>query len=241
MKRSDIDRWTAKRARSAPAPKGFVIRRGQLDIEAFPPAEHADVSAFCKPGDVIMAIMPDDTVGLTYHVDEPDGEGAFGPGAALTGSVIKTVGEQIGKAHEGIVEGYEALLRSFRDELKRRDERMAHLEAKLERAEGRTIELVRMEHEQKIEESKLRHNQAMTEEYLGRAFSVLDQVADGFLKHHSRKDKLKGIFEKLKPETLHAIMGDLSEEDVNDLLAIADDIDKDEKFSSSPKKLQQGS
>jgi hypothetical protein len=92
-----------------------------------------------------------------------------------------------------------------------------------------------MEQEQKLEESKMRHNQAMADEYLGRAFTVLDQVVDGFLTHQSRKDKLKGIFHRFKPETLQAIMGDLSEEDVNELLALADDLDKNERFSSVKK------
>lgn len=237
MKRADIDRWTEKRTRATPPPKGFIIRRGQANVEAFTAEEHAEVSGFCKPGDVILAIMPDDTVGLTLQVteDPTTAESNAGLMGSTLGHVIRVVSEQIGKSNEGITAAYETLLATYRDELKRNQGRIEHLEQKLESAQSQAIELVRLEHDQKLEESRLNHNQAMTKEYLGRAFEVLDQVVDGFLKHHGRREKLKGIFEKLKPETLTAIMGDLSERDINDLMAIADDLDKEATFSSKPK------
>ncbi|HSN99563.1 MAG TPA: hypothetical protein VLS89_14815 [Candidatus Nanopelagicales bacterium] len=239
MKRSEIDRWMSKRATGSPRPKGFIIRRGEMDVEAFQVSEYAEVSHFCKPGDLILVIMPDDSVGLTYRVED-DGAGDGAHHAGPTESVIKVFGEQIGKVYEGITGGYETLIASLRSDLARKDTEADRLMARLERLEGKAIDLVRIEHEQKIEETKVRHSQAMTDEYLGRAFTVLDQVVDGFLQHHSRKQKIKGIFDKLKPETLRAIMGDLSEDDVNDLMTLADDLEKDEKFSSAskePKKL----
>jgi len=236
MKRADIDRWTLKRMRDNPAPKGFVIRRDQTDVEAFPASDHNEVSAYCRPGDTIMAIMPDDSVGLTYRIDDGGSDStAAVAGAALTGSVIKGIGDQLSKAYEGIMDGYERVIAVLNQDLRRKVEENEQLRERLARAEGRSIELFRMEQEQKLEESKIRHNQAMADEYLGRAFTVLDQVVDGFLTHQSRKDKLKGIFHRFKPETLQAIMGDLSEEDVNELLALADDLDKNERFSSVKK------
>lgn len=238
MRRSDIDRWAAKRLQHTPRPKGFVVRRGDMDVEAFQPHEHAEISGFCRPGDVIMAIMPDDSVGLTYRVEDGPDDGTGG----MAGTLVKVVGEQVGKSHEGVIAGYEAVISSMRRDLARKDDEIDRLHQRLERAEGKSIELVRlehesrrMEHEQKIEESKVRHNQELTDEYLGRAFTVLDQVVDGYLKHHSRRDRLKAMFEKLSPETLRAVMGDLTEDDVNELMALADDLDKEEKFSSTPK------
>lgn len=237
MRRADIDRWTLKRMRDTPAPKGFVIRRDQTDVEAFPASEHAEVSAYCRPGDTVLAIMPDDSVGLTYRIDDAGNtESAMATaGAVLTGSVIKGIGDQLSKAYEGIMDGYERVISSLNQDLRRKIEENEQLRERLAKAEGRSIELFRMEQEQKLEESKMRHNQAMADEYLGRAFTVLDQVVDGFLTHQSRKDKLKSIFHRFKPETLQAIMGDLSEDDVNELLALADDLDKSERFSSAKK------
>jgi len=239
MKRADIDRWTSKRFRDVPGLKGFIVRREQSDVEAFKPTEHAEVSKFCKPGDSILSIMPDDSVGITYNIEEvsPPDPAAAAAGAALTGAVIKGIGEQISKAYEGIMDGYERVITSLSHELSRKTEEIDRLSERLAKSEGKSLEMFRAEQEQRLEESKMRHSQVMTEEYLGRTFTMLDQVVDGFLTHHSRKDKLKGIFHRLKPETLQAIMGDLSENDVNDLLALAEDLDKDEQFSSTKKKL----
>lgn len=233
MRRADIDRWTAKRFRSTPRAKGFIIRRGDADVEAFQAAEYAEVSGFCRPGDVILAIMPDDSVGLTYRVD--DGNDDSYAAAGVTGSLIKVVGEQVGKSHEGVIAAYEAVIASLRADLARKDAEIDKLAARVEKSEGKSIDLVRMEYQQRIEESTLRHNQGLREEYLGRAFTVLDQVIDGYLKHQGKRDKLKRIFDKLSPETLRTIVKDLDEDDVNDLMTLADDLEKEEKFSSAPK------
>lgn len=218
-----------------------MLRRGDMDVEAFQPHEYPEISGFCRPGDVILAIMEDDSVGLTYRVDEGYDDDAAATVAGVT-TIAKVVGEQVGKSHEGVIVAYDAVISSMRADLARKDEEIDRLLHRLEQAEGKSIELVRLEHEhkrmenqQKLEESKVRHNQELTDEYLGRAFTVLDQVVDGYLKHHSRRDKLKAMFEKLSPETLRAIMGDLNEDDVNELMSLADDLDKEEKFSSTPK------
>lgn len=238
MRRADIDRWTQKRLRDEPPPKGFIIRRDGADVEAFRATDAGDVSAHCRPGDTILTILPDDTIGLTYRVEEHGAvEGAAAAsGAMLTNTVVKTMGEQLGKAYEGIVGGYERLIASYDHGMKQKDAEIALLRERLAKCEGQSIELYKLERDHRLEESRLKHSHAMTEEYLGKAFTVLDQLVDGFLQHQTGKDKLRGIFEKLKPETLQTIMGDLSESDIADLMALAEDLDK--ASAAKTKKLQ---
>lgn len=237
MRRADIDRWTAKRVRQIPAAKAFIIRRGSSDVEAFSAAEAAEVSSVCRPGDIILAIMQDDTVGLTYHVEEG---GPDTSGAGVTGSVIRVVGEQIGKANEGIIAGYENLLASHRAEIQRLNDVVRQLSEERLKTQGVSIELARMQHEVELEEKRLAHSQAMTQEYLGKAMVVLDQLVSGFMDHHTRKEQLRMIFHKLKPATLEAIMGDLSEADIELLSKIAESLDGDKNKKSLESRNDQG-
>lgn len=238
MRRSDIDRWTQKRLKDEPPPNGFVIRRDGADVEAFRADDAGEVSAYCRPGDTILTILPDGSVGLTYKIEESSATdaAAAASGALLTNSVVKTMGEQLGKAYEGLVNGFERLIASYDHGMKQKDAEISVLRERLAKCEGQSLEIYRLEKESKLEESRMKHSHAMTEEYLGKAFTVLDQLVDGFLQHHTRKDKLRGIFEKLKPETLQTIMGDLSEGDIADLMALAEDLDK--ASAAKTKKLQ---
>lgn len=238
MRRADIDRWTSKRVRQIPAAKGFIIRRGNSDVEAFNAAEAAEVSSVCRPGDVILAIMQDDSVGLSYHVEEG---GPDTSGAGVTGSVIRVVGEQIGKANEGIIAGYEGLLASHRAEIQRLNEVVRQLSEEKLKNQGVSIELARMQYEVEIEEKRLAHSQAMTEEYLGKAMVVLDQLVTGFMDHHTRKEQLRMIFHKLKPATLQAIMADLSEADIDLLMKIAESLEDKKSLGSKkgPKQVSE--
>lgn len=139
MKRTDIDRWTAKRLRQIPSLKGFIIRRGERHVESFSPAEASEVSAFCKPGDVILAIMPDDTVGLTCEVES---DGVDAAQAGVSGAVLRVVGEQIGRANEGVTAGYEGLIASYREELRYSRERIKELERQVSELQTNNNEVV---------------------------------------------------------------------------------------------------
>jgi hypothetical protein len=243
MKRRDIDRWITNRLRQLPAPKQFIIRRDQLDVEAFSPEEARDVSSFCKPGDVILAIMPDGSIGLRYEIEEEQPERGH---AGVTGAVIRVVAEQVGKANEGAFAGYEALLETLYAELRRKDESIDRLYRQVEELRAHSVELKRLEHAQRIEETKVAHSHKLTDEYLGRAFQTVDRVVDGFLLRNSQRDQLKAIIEKLSPSTIKAIMGDLNEKDVELLLHLIGEAEgqgeeaaegDEEKPGTHPKKL----
>lgn len=234
MRRAEIDRWTAKRLRQIPPPKGFLIRRGERDVEAFKPEEAAEVSGFCRPGDIIMAIMPDDSVGLTYEVDSGAGDNGA---AGVTGAVVKVVGEQLGRVNEGVSAGYEGVIAAYRDELKRCHERIQFLEQKIEKLQAANVEVLRIQKEYKIEEAALaleelkqNQKQKMMDENLGKAFHILGQVIGDFVEHRTKKDKLKAIFDKLSEDTVRGLAKDLNEEDLKVISSLVDDDDdKDPK------------
>lgn len=230
MKRRDIDRWIANRLRQIPTPKQFVIRRDHLDVEAFSPEEARDVSSFCRPGDVILAMMPDGSIGLRYEIEEDPPERGH---AGVTGAVVRVVAEQVGRANEGAFAGYEALLETLYTELRRKDESIDRLQRQLDELRTHGLEIRRLEHAQKIEETKLAHSHKLTDEYLGRAFEVADRVVDGFLLRHSQRDQLKAIIEKLSPSTLQAIMSDLDEQDVELLLRLAGDAESEREQAAA--------